>query len=78
MKMYYYKQKLSVITSRRFKHFSNIAFMQDPGEHLAKFLHYDNIPSNLFTTTMNIILEKHAPTTKNMYQLNKHPLLLKH
>ena len=48
VKMYYCKQKPSVITYRKFKNFSNTAFMKDLEEHLTKFEHYDNIPSNLF------------------------------
>ena len=43
MKMYYCKQKPFVITYRRFKIFSNIAFMKDLEKHLIKFEHYDNI-----------------------------------
>ena len=44
---------------------------------LRKFEHFDNIPSNLFKETVNIILEKHAPTKENMCELTKRPLLLK-
>ena len=62
IKMYYCKQKPSVITYRKFKIFSNIAFRKDLEEHLTKFEHYDNISSNLFKETVNTILEKHAPT----------------
>ena len=51
IKMYYCKQKPSVITYRKFKIFSNIAFRKDLEEHLTKFEHYDNIPSNLFKET---------------------------
>ena len=77
MKMYYYKQKVSVITYRRFKYFSNIRFMQDLAERLAKFLHYDNIPSNLFTAAMNIILEKHPPTKKKYVTAKHAPFITK-
>ena len=42
MKMYYCKQKPSVITYRLFKHFSNIAFMKELEEHLTKFEHFGN------------------------------------
>ena len=68
IKMYYCKQKPSVITYRKFKIFSNIAFRKDIEEHLTKFEHYDNIPSNLFKETVNIILEKHTPTKKKYVQ----------
>ena len=51
MKMDYCKQNPSVITSRKFKIFPNIAFMKDLEKHLTKFEHFDNIPSNLFKQT---------------------------
>ena len=66
MKMYHCRQRPSVITYRKFKNFSNIEFIKDLEEHLMKFKHFDNIPSNLFKETVNIILEKHAPTKENM------------
>ena len=78
MKINYFKQKPSVITYRKFKIFSNIAFVKDLDKHLAKFEHLDNIPFNLCKETMNITLHKHAPTKKITYEPIKHPLLLKH
>ena len=52
--------------------------MKDLQEHLTKFEHYDKIPSNLFKETVNIILEKNAPTKKKYIRVNQAPLLLKH
>ena len=77
MKMYCCKQKLFVITYRKFKIFSNIAVMKDPEEHLTKFEHYDNIPSNLFKETVNIILEKSASTKKKYIRVNQAPFITK-
>ena len=71
MKMYHCKQRPSVITYRKFKNVSNIEFMKDLEEHLTKFEHFDNIPSNLFKETVNIILEKHAPTKKKYVRANQ-------
>ena len=71
MKMYHCRQRPSVITYRKFKNFSNIEFMKDLEEHLTKFEHFDNIPSNLFKETVNIILEKHAPTKKKYARCNQ-------
>ena len=73
MKMYHCKQRLSVITYRKFKNFSNIEFMKDLEEHLTKFEHFNNIPSNLFKETVNTILEKHAPTKKKYVRANQAP-----
>ena len=77
MKMYHCKQRPSVITYRKFKDFPNIEFMKDLEEHLTKFEHFDNIPSNLFQKTVNIILEKHAPTKKKYVRANQGPFITK-
>ena len=77
MKMYHCKQRPSVITYRKFKNFSNIEFMKDLEEHLTKFEHFNNIPSNLFKETVNTILEKHAPTKKKYVRANQAPFITK-
>ena len=75
--MYHCKQRPSVITYRKFKNFSNIEFMKDLEEHLTKFEHFGNIPSNLFKKTVNIFLEKHAPTNKKYVRANQAPFVTK-
>ena len=75
--MYHCRQKPSVITYRKFKDFSNIEFMKDLEEHLTKFEHFGNIPSNLLKETVNIILEKHAPTKKKYVRTNQAPSITK-
>ena len=45
--------------------------MKDFEEHLTKFEHFNNIPSNLFKETVNTILEKHAPTKKKYVRANQ-------
>ena len=77
MKMYHCKQRPSVITYRKFKNFPNIEFMKDLEEHLTKFEHFNNIPSNLFQETVNTILEKHAPTQKKYVRANQAPFITK-
>ena len=64
--MNYCKQKPAVITYRKFKNFSNIAFMKDLEEHLNMiiFLLY------FLKETVNIILEKDAPTKKKYVRGN--------
>ena len=76
-KMYYFRQKPSAITYKMLKKFSNIVFRKDLEEHLTKFEHFDNIPSNLFKETVNIILEKHAPTKKKYVRANQAPFITK-
>ena len=51
--------------------------MKDLEEHLTKFEHFDNIPSNLFKETVNITLEKHAPTKKKNLTANQAPFITK-
>ena len=48
--------------------------MKDLEEHLTKF---DNILSNLFMETVNIILKKHAPTEKKYIRANQAPYITK-
>ena len=69
--MYHCRQKPSVITYRKFKDFSNIEFMKDLEGHLTKFEHFGNIPPNLLKETVNIVLEKHAPTKKKYVRANQ-------
>ena len=68
MKMYYCKQKTSVITYTKFKSFSNIAFMKDLEKHLTKIEHFDNILSNLFKETVNKTHEKQEIRKMRMSQ----------
>ena len=77
MKMCHCKQRPSVITYRKFKNFSNIEFMKDLEEHLAKFEHFNNIPSNLLKEAVNTILEKHAPTKKKYVRANQAAFITK-
>ena len=51
--------------------------MKDLEEHLTKFEHFDSIPSNSFKETVNIILEKHAPTKKKYVRANQAPFITK-
>ena len=51
--------------------------MKDLEEDLTKFEHFDSIPSNLFKETVNIILEKHAPTKKKYVRANQAPFITK-
>ena len=44
---------------------------------MTKSEHFDNIPSNLFKVTANIILEKHAPTTKKYARANQASFITK-
>ena len=75
--MYHCRQRPSVITYRKFNVFFSIEFMKNLEKPLRKFEHFDNIPSNLFKETVNIILEKHAPTKKKYVRANQAPFITK-
>ena len=61
---------------QKVKNFSNFGFMKELEEHSTKFKNFDNnIPSNLFKETVNIILEKHAPTWKKNVRANQAPFI---
>ena len=50
--------------------------MKELEEHSTKFKNFDNnIPSNLFKETVNIILEKHAATWKKNVRANQAPFI---
>ena len=51
--------------------------MKNLEKPLRKFEHFDNIPSNLFKETVNIILKKHAPTKKKYVRANQAPFITK-
>ena len=69
--------KPSVITYIKFKNFLNIELLKDLEEHLTKFERFDNIPSNLFKETVDIILEKYALSKKKYVRANQAPLITK-
>ena len=64
MKMYYSKQKPTIIHYRKFKDFSNDLFMKDLQTLLTKSFNEEAIPFQALRESVNVTLKKHAPTKK--------------
>ena len=72
MKMYYSKQKPTIIHYHKFKDFNSYSFIKDLQTPLTKSFNKEAIPSQALRESVNVTLEKHKPT--DMLELIKHPL----
>ena len=62
MKMYYTKQKLSIVHYRKFKNFCNDSYIKKDFELLlSKLCNQQNVPFKILKESVNITLDKHAP-----------------
>ena len=68
MKVFYNKQKPKIIQYRKYKGFPNEAFMQELESALARF---SQIPFRTFKSTVDYILQKHAPIKKRYVRANQ-------
>ena len=68
MKVFYNKQKPKIIQYRKYKGFSNEAFMQESESALARF---SQISFRTFKNTVDYILQKHAPIKKRYVRANQ-------
>ena len=73
MKMYYSTQKPTIIHYRKFKDFSNHSFIKDLQTLLAKSFNEEAIPFQASRQSVNVTLEKHAPTKKRYARANQEP-----
>ena len=62
MKMYYSKQKPTIIHYRKLKDFQNDSFIKDLQTVLTKSFNEEAIPFQALRESVNVTLEKHAPT----------------
>ena len=58
MKMYYSKQKPSIVYYREFKNFCNDSFIKDTD---LKLCDQQSVPFKILKESVNITLDKHAP-----------------
>ena len=58
MKMYYSKQKPSIVYYRKFKNFCNDSFIKDTD---LKLCDQQNVPFKILKESVNITLDKHVP-----------------
>ena len=68
MKVFYNKQKPKIIQYRKYKGFSNEAFMQELKSALARFSQFS---FRAFKSTVDYILQKHAPIKKRYVRANQ-------
>ena len=64
MKMYYSKQKPRIINYRKFKDFNNDSFIKDLQTLITKSFNEEAIPFQALRKSVNVTLEKFAPTKK--------------
>ena len=71
MKMCYSKQKPTIIYYRKFKDFNNDSFIKDLQTQLTKSFNEEAIPFHVLRESVNVTLEKHAPTKKQYARPNQ-------
>ena len=71
MKMYYTKQKPSIVHYRKFKNFCNDSFIKDIDLILSKLCNQQNVPFKILKGLVNITLDKHAPLKKRYVRANQ-------
>ena len=77
IKMYYSKQKPSIIHYRKFKEFNNDAFIKDLKALLSKSFNEETVPFQALRESMNATLEKHAPSQTRYTRANQVPYMNK-
>ena len=77
MKMYYSKQKPSIIHCRKFKYFDNDAFTKDLKTLLSKSFNDETILFQALRDSVNATLEKHAPSKTRYIRVNQAPYMNK-
>ena len=76
MKMYYSKQKHSIIHYRKFKDFDNDAFIKDLQTLLSKSFNEERISFHALRESVNATLKKHVPSKKRYTRANKAPYMI--
>ena len=77
MKMYYSKQEPTIIHYRKLKGFNNDSFIKDLQTLLTKSFNEETIPFQALRESVNVTLEKHAPTRKRYARANQAPSMNK-
>ena len=71
MKMYYTKQKPSIVHYRKFKNVCNDFFIKDTELLLSKLCDQQNVPFKILKESVNITLGKHVPLKKRYVRANQ-------
>ena len=72
-KRYYSKQKISIIHYLKFKDFNNVAFIKDLQTLLSKSFYEETIPLQALRESVNVTLDKHAPSKARYTRANQAP-----
>ena len=75
MKMYYVKQKPSIIHYHKFKNFCKDSFIKDRELLLWKLYDQQVVPFKILKESVNITLDKHVPVKKRYVRANQSPFL---
>ena len=75
--MYCSKQKPTIIHYRKFKNFNNDSFIKDLQTLLTKSFNEEAIPFQAVRESVNLTLEKDAPTKKWYARANQAPCMNK-
>ena len=71
MKMYYTKQKPSIVRYRKFKNFCNESFIKDIELLLSQLCNQQNVPFKILKESGNVTLDKHALLKKRYVRANQ-------
>ena len=77
MKMYYAKQKPSIVHYRKFTNFCNDSIIKDTELLLSKLCDQQNVPFKILKESVNITLDKHTPLKKRYVRANQSPFMNK-
>ena len=77
MKMYFTKQKPSIVHYRQSRNFCNNSFIKDIKLLLSKLCSQQNVPFKILTESVNITLDKHALLRKRYVRANQSPFMNK-
>ena len=72
IKVFYKKQKPTIITYRSYKHLSNEVFMADVQNRISQLTSENSDPEfDLFKAPLNEAIQKHAPKNSDMFVQSK-------
>ena len=72
MKVFYKKQKPTIIAYRSYKHFSNEVFMADVQNRISQVTSENNeLEFDIFKTALNEVIQRHAPIKRRYVRLNQ-------
>ena len=78
MKVFYKKQKSTIITYRSFKHSSNEVFMVDIQSRIFQVTSENNkLEFDIFKTALNEVIQRHAPIKQRYVRANQAPFINK-